>query len=193
MYGDFPYRRYLVGVRCRPKPARAKNVLCILGALLGSERRQPFPPCLLAFPPCGEQSPTLSLPPDAHPRPNALTLDPPGSLVKNGAPYSVAPLLARLSHASHRRRTAHAFHPAGVRTPLRSCSPRHAFQHQRCAVRLFARRSDVAGVRLSLKRPARKKLSKTNKFSKVRGIGLMAIRLPFRFGCECHADRLHTA
>lgn len=91
MYGDFPYKRYLVGVRCRPKPARAKNVLCILGALLGSERRQLFPPCLLAFPPCGEQSPTLSFPPDAHPRPNALTLDPTGSLVKNGASYSVAP------------------------------------------------------------------------------------------------------
>lgn len=38
----------------------------ILGALSPCERRQPFQPCLRAFPHCGAQSPTLSNPPAAR-------------------------------------------------------------------------------------------------------------------------------
>lgn len=45
---------------------RKITIVEVVGALSPCERRQPFPPCLCAFPPCGAQSPSPSFPPAAR-------------------------------------------------------------------------------------------------------------------------------
>ena len=136
-----------------------------------------LPSLLARLFPSGAQSPTLSLPLAARARPSALTLIPPAHSRKTERPFR----LLRCSFAalaSHCRRIACAFPLAGVRAPLRSRSPRHAF-HPRAMRRAPIRlRSGVVGVRLSLKRPAGKKLSlacgaKDKKNNHRKGLGLI--------------------
>lgn len=86
------------------------HLVCIgrvVGALLACERRPLFPPCLRAFSPAARNLPRFFFPLAARARPSALTLIPPAHSRKNGAPYSVAPLLVRrprFSLSAHRLR-----------------------------------------------------------------------------------------
>lgn len=87
-----------------PAPSREKNVLCILGALCPIAGGSLFPPCLPAFPPCGGQSPTLSV--STRPCRSAVCANAPPMLraVDSAASYSVASLPARSPHAMGLRR-----------------------------------------------------------------------------------------
>lgn len=167
----------------RPADVRYQPTGCALNLYRSSRWGAPrlraatsLPSLLARLFPSGAQSPTLSLPLAARARPSALTLIPPAHSRKTERPIR----LLRCSFAalaSHCRRIACAFPRSGVRAPLRSRSPRHAF-HPRAMRRAPIRlRSGVVGVRLSLKRPARKKLSlacgaKTINFQKY-GLGLI--------------------
>ena len=99
-------------VRCRPH-RRPVNYFCgVVGALYPCERRQHFPPYLRAFPHCGAQSASLSIPPAARriaERANAL---------RNVCALPISPLPIR----SRRWSRAH-FNASPLR---RSRSPRHA-------------------------------------------------------------------
>lgn len=121
---------------------------------------------------------SLAFPPSRRSRSSeCANAHPTGSLAKNGAPFSVAPLLVRrprFSLSAHRLRfpslrgsRSSAVALAPPRFPPRAM--------RRAPIRL---RSGVVGVRLSLKRPAGKKLclacgAKDKKNNHRKGLGLI--------------------
>lgn len=119
-----------------PAPSREKYVLCILGALCPVAGGSLFPPCLPAFPPCGGQSPALSIstrPCRSAECANAL---PKVRAVDSAASYSVASLPARTPHAMGLRRVPALVprFPSLPGAPLRS-APAHAQQPHRATRR----------------------------------------------------------
>lgn len=167
----------------RPADVRCQPTGCALSLYRSSRWGAPrlraatsLPSLLARLFPSGAQSPTLSLPLAARTRPNALTLHPPAHSRKTERPIR----LLRCSFAAPRfSLSAHR-----LRFPSRrgSCSSAVALAPPRFPPRAMRRapirlRSGVVGVRLSLKRPARKKLSlacgaKTINFQKY-GLGLI--------------------
>lgn len=167
----------------RPADVRCLPTGCALSLYRSSRWGAPrlraatsLPSLLARLFPSGAQSPTLSLPLAARTRPNALTLHPPAHSRKTERPIRLL-RCSFAAHASHCRRIACAFPSLrGSRSSAVALAPPRFPPRamRRAPIRL---RSGVVGVRLSLKRPARKKLSfacgaKTINFQKY-GLGLI--------------------
>lgn len=123
--GDRRVCRYLGGVRCRPKPCRHLITLdSALGRSSVASGGNPFPPCLIAFPPQAINPPPTSTRSAARPRTNAVTLD-----ATPGERFSPLPTRSRgcspgvpLSHCG----ALLLFPSLRGSCSLRSRSPRHA-------------------------------------------------------------------
>lgn len=162
----------------RPADVRCQPTGCALSLYRSSRWGAPRlravtsrPSLLARLFPSGAQSPSLFLPSRRSRSSECANAHPTGSLAKNGAPYSVAPLLVRRPRFSL---SAHRLRFPSLRG---SCSSAVALAPPRFPPRAMRRapihhRSGVVSVRLSLKRPARKKLpkacgAKNNQFSEV--------------------------
>lgn len=111
----------VTGVRC-PSHRRPENYYCgVVGALHPCGRRQPFQPCLRAFPPFGAQSPALSNPPAARRMAECANALPCVCASETAASYSGASLVAH----THQRFPIAAAPSRRGSCFLRSRSPRH--------------------------------------------------------------------
>ena len=98
---------------------RKITIVGVVGALSPCERRQPFPPCLRAFPHCGAQSASPFFPPAARRIAECANARHKVRASETAASYSVAALVARTRHASH----CGGYHPTGGRAPCGRARP----------------------------------------------------------------------